>query len=352
MSDASTVRVSADGLRDAAARVFAACGVPPDDAWLVADSLVQADLWGHQSHGVLRVGWYVDRLRSGVMNAETKCEIVAGSGAVATLDGHDGIGQVIAAHAAEEAIGRAKRHGVGVVAVRNSNHFGTAAYFTRMAPPRGCVALLTTNSSPAMAPWGGRGKLVGSDPWSIAAPLDGDRQMVLDIANTGVARGKIYLARNHGTEIPDGWAVNAGGLPTRDPEEALLGTVLPMAGHKGYGISVMMDVLSGVLSGSGFGSSVHGPYQAEHPGRSGHLYLALDIAAFSPVQEFGERMTALVEELKSGSREGAEEVRYPGEIEGLAEARNARDGLLLPERTLADLREVAETLGVDLVEER
>ncbi|MGH3242976.1 MAG: Ldh family oxidoreductase [Spirillospora sp.] len=343
----STVRISADELRDAATRIFTACGVPPDDARLVSDSLVQADLWGHQSHGVLRVGWYVDRIRSGVMNGETKAELVTDHGAVATLDGHDGIGQVITARAAEEAIDRAERHGIGAVSVRNSNHFGTAAYFTRMAPPRGCIGILTTNSSPAMAPWDGRGKLVGSNPWSIAAPVDGDTQMVLDIANTAVARGKIYLARNRGEEIPDGWAVSAEGSPTRNPEKALLGTVLPMAGHKGYGISVMMDVLSGVLSGSGFGSGVSGPYQAELPGRSGHLYLALKIASFGPVEEFEERMKSLVAELKSGSREGAEEVHYPGEIEAIAETRNAREGLLLPERTLADLRRVAHDLGVD-----
>ncbi|WP_433274276.1 Ldh family oxidoreductase [Actinosynnema sp. CS-041913] len=348
----STVRVAADELRDATTRIFVACGVPLEDARLVADSLVQADLWGHQSHGVLRVGWYVDRIRSGVMNGVTKTEIVSDHGAVATMDGRDGIGQVIAARAAEEAIDRATRHGVGVVAVRNSNHFGTAAYFTRMAPPRGCIGILTTNSSPAMAPWGGRGKLVGSNPWSVAAPVDDGPHMVLDIANTAVARGKIYLARNQGNEIPDGWAVDADGTPTRDPDEALLGTVLPMAGHKGYGISVMMDVLSGVLGGSGFGSGVNGPYQSTEPGRSGHLYLALDIASFGPSPEFGERMTALVAELKSGSRDGAEEVRYPGEIESLAESRNAQEGLLLPERTIADLRRVGSELGVEVSVER
>ncbi|MUN35129.1 Ldh family oxidoreductase [Actinomadura litoris] len=346
------VRIAADELRDAATRIFAASGVPLEDAALVADSLVQADLWGHQSHGVLRVGWYVDRIRSGVMRPETKIETVSDLGAVMTLDGHDGVGQVITAHAARAAVERAGRHGVGVVAVRNSNHFGTAAYFTRMAPPRGQIGILTTNSSPAMAPWDGRGKLVGSNPWSIAAPLDGDRQMVLDIANTAVARGKIYLARNRGTRIPDGWAVAADGTPTRDPEAALLGTVLPMAGHKGYGISVMMDVLSGVLSGSGFGSLVNGPYQSEHPGRSGHLFMALDIAAFGPPGEFEERIKALVTELKSGSREGAEEVRYPGELEALAEERNLAEGLLLPERTLTDLRRVADSLGVEVLVER
>ena len=138
--------------------VLSAVGLPVADAHLVADSLVQADLWGHQSHGVMRLSWYVARIRAGVVHAVTQPELIVDAGAVAVLDGKDGVGQVIAAGAALEAVRRAKVHGIGAVAVRNSNHFGTAAYFTRMATPEGCIGLLTTNASPAMAPWGGDGK--------------------------------------------------------------------------------------------------------------------------------------------------------------------------------------------------
>ena len=246
--------VEAQALIDFATVVYAHAGVADRDALLLADSLVQADLWGHQSHSVMRLGWYLARLQSGAMHAKTTPEFVMDNGTVAVIDGHDGFGQVLAAFAAREAIRRAKQHGIGAIGVRNSNHFGTAMYYTLMAPREGCVALLTTNASPAMAPWGGREKLVGNNPWSIAAPAGRHVPMVMDIANTGVARGKVYLARQRGEAIPEGWAINAAGAPTTDAQEAIDGIILPMAQHKGYVISMMMDMLAGVLTGSGFGA--------------------------------------------------------------------------------------------------
>ena len=149
-------------LRRFAGDVYATAGMPRDDAALVADSLVQADLWGHQSHGVLRLDWYRARVRSGSMQAVTHAQLIVDSGAVAVIDGRDGVGQVLAHRAMREAISRAKRHGVGAVGVRNSNHFGTAMYYTRIAASEGCVGFLSTNASPSMAPWGGREKVVGN----------------------------------------------------------------------------------------------------------------------------------------------------------------------------------------------
>ncbi len=341
-------RINPNDLNAFCSAVYVALGVPEADAHLVADSLVQADLWGHQSHGVMRLSWYSARIRSGVMEAVTSPEFVVDAGAVAVLDGHDGVGQVLAARAAEEAIRRAKRHGIGAVAVRNSNHFGTAMYFTTMAPPQGCVAFLSTNASPAMAPWGGRKKTVGTNPWSIAAPAGRYAPMVLDIANTGVARGKIYLARQMGLPIPLGWAISAAGENTTDPTEAINGIILPMAEHKGYAIATMMDVLSGVLTGSAFGSNVHGPYQFEHNSGAGHLVIALNVETFLPLDEFDTRMEALIVELKSVPRaKGFDEVFYPGELEARNEAHNRKEGLLLSEDTLADLAKVAREFGLE-----
>src|SRR5688500_10034106 len=163
-------RTDAARLVDFVTDVYRWASVPEDDARLLADSLVQADLWGHQSHGVLRTGWYLARLESGVMSAQTQPRLVVDSGAVAGIEGNEGIGQVLTAHAAREAIRRSKVHGIAAVAVRNSNHFGTCMYYTRMGAEAGCVMLLTTNGGPAMAPWGGRKKIVGTNPWSIGAP--------------------------------------------------------------------------------------------------------------------------------------------------------------------------------------
>jgi LDH2 family malate/lactate/ureidoglycolate dehydrogenase len=340
-------RIPAERLTQFAAAVLAAVGVPAADATLVADSLVTADLWGHQSHGVMRLSWYVNRIRAGVMEAVTTPETVSDTGALAVVDGRDGVGQVLAAHAAREAARRAHTHGVGVVAVRNSNHFGTAAYFTRMAARDGCVAILTTNASPAMAPWGGRRKTVGTNPWSIAAPAGEHGVMVMDIANTAVARGKVYLARQRGEPIPAGWAIDADGAPTTDPGAAIAGVILPMAGHKGYAISLMMDVLSGVLTGSAFGAAVNGPYQFERRSGCGHLFIALDVAAFGDRDGFARRMEELVAEVRSVPlAQGFDAVLHPGELEARAAREHLRRGLSLPRQTLDDLRQLARATGV------
>jgi LDH2 family malate/lactate/ureidoglycolate dehydrogenase len=172
--------------------------------------------------------------------------------------------------------------------------------------------------------------------------------MVLDIANTSAARGKIYLAMQRGERIPEGWAINAAGAPTTDPRQAIDGVILPMAGHKGYAIAVIMDMLSGVLTGSGFGSRIHGPRQFEQKSNVGHLLIALDIATFQPVEEFGLRIEAQIAELKSVPlADGAKEVFYPGEIEARRDQENRRDGLMLPKVTLADLRRLAIELGLN-----
>ncbi|QDJ12223.1 Malate dehydrogenase (plasmid) [Roseomonas mucosa] len=340
-------RVDPGRLLDFATAVYEAFGLSPADARLCADTLVQADLWGHGSHGVLRLPWYAARLKSGACNPKASPEIVMDAGALAVVDGHAGMGQVLSAYAADEAVRRAKAHGIGAVGLRNSGHFGTAMYFTRRAAQAGCVAFLSTNASPAMAPWGGREKRVGTNPWSWAAPVGSRPPMVLDIANTGVARGKIYLAKQKGLPIPEGWALDAEGVPTTDPAAAIGGIILPMAAHKGYGIAVMMDVLSGVLTGSAFGNGVVGPYEPEKPSGAGQMMIALNIEAFMPAADFQARMETLVAELKGTPlAQGAEEIFYPGELEGRSEERGRRDGVLLPPDTLADLTRLADAVNL------
>jgi LDH2 family malate/lactate/ureidoglycolate dehydrogenase len=332
-----------------ATAIYEKAGMAAPDARVAADTLVQADLWGHQSHGVMRLSWYLGRLKAGVCDPRAKPELVVDAGAIAVIDGKDGMGQVLTAYAMEEAIRRSRAHGIGAVALRNSNHFGTAMYFTLIAARAGCVGFLATNASPAMAPWGGAKKTVGTNPWSWAAPAGDKPPMVLDIANTGVARGKIYLAKQKGLSIPEGWAINAAGAPTVDPNEAIEGIILPMAQHKGYAIAVMMDMLAGVLSGSAFGSAVHGPYQTEHRSGAGQFMIALDIAAFQPLAEFGERMERYIAELKSVPlAQGFEEIVYPGELEARNEARHRAERLLLPEDTRADLARLASEFDLKL----
>ena len=252
--------------------------------------------------------------------------------------------------AAQRSDRRAKAHGIGAVGVRNSNHFGTCMYYTRMGTQEGCVMLLTSNGGPAMAPWGGRKKIIGTNPWSVAAPAGRHPPFVMDMANTGVARGKIYLARNKRQPIPLGWAINAAGEPTTDPQEAIDGIILPMAGHKGYAIAMMVDMLSGVLTGSGFLSAGAQPVQDRREKQLRPLHdRDRHREAFQPLAQFNARMEALHRARSSRCRSPKDsiEVFYPGEMEANNEIVNRRDGLALPEDTLADLARIARETGLE-----
>ena len=342
------IRINADKLTDFATAVYTGAGMPERDARFVADTLVQADAWGHQSHGVLRLGWYLDRIKNGVMKPVTQPEFIVDAGSIAVIDGHDGVGHVVTDLATREAIKRAKAHGLGAVGVRMSNHFGTCMYYTRMGTQECCAMFLTSNGGPAMAPWGGRKKIIGTNPWSVATPAGRHPPFLMDMANTGVARGKIYLARNKRQAIPEGWAIDKDGAPTTDPQAAIDGIILPMAGHKGYAIAMMVDVLSGVLTGSGFLSNVHSPYKTDEKSNCGHFMIAIDITKFMPLADFNARMEQYIAEIKSVPlAKGYDEVFYPGEMEANNDIANRRDGLALPDDTLADLARIARETGLE-----
>jgi LDH2 family malate/lactate/ureidoglycolate dehydrogenase len=282
-----------------------------------------------------------------VMSPVTKPEFVVDSGAIALIDGHDGVGHVLTMLATQEAVRRAKQHGVAVVGVRSSNHFGTCMYYTRLGALDGCVMWLTSNGGPAMAPWGGRKKIIGTNPWSVAAPAGKHPPFLMDMANTGVARGKIYLARNRREKIPEGWAIDSNGAPTTDPQAAIDGIILPMAGHKGYAIAMMVDVLSGVLTGGGFLSQVHSPYKTAEQSNCGHFMVAVNIEALQPLSQFHERMEQYIAEIKSVPlAQGFDEIFYPGEMEARNDIANRRDGLLLPQDTCASLAAIAADTGL------
>lgn len=342
-----TILVNPHRLEACVARLFVEHGVPDADAQLVANTLVQADLWGHQSHGVLRTSWYIERLRHGVMSPVPAIDVIRDKGCLAVIDGRDGIGQVIAERATRLAIGKAKAFGIGSVAVRNSNHFGTLMYFTRLAALEGCIAFLTTNGGKAMAPWGGaKQKIIGTNPWSWAAPGGKYPPLLLDMANTGVARGKIYLARQRHEKIPFGWALDAEGAPTDDPTRAIEGIILPMAEHKGYAIAALMDVLAGVLSGSAFLSAVNGPYHYDRHSGCGHFITAYNIEDFIDAADFDRRIEAFVEEIKSQPlAQGVAEIFLPGEMEARAHRRQLDDGITLPADTWTELLKLASETG-------
>ena len=349
MTEPTTTRYAPDGLRAVATTILQAVGVPLDDAATVANSLIAAERWGHPSHGVMRLPWYVTRIRAGVVDPSTRSETLVDKGAVSLVDGRDGLGQVLASRAAVDAADRAGQHGIGLVGIRNSNHFGTAQYYTRMIAERGCVGIVTTNSSASMAPWGGRVKAIGNDPWSIAAPAGRHGYLVTDMANTQVARGKIYNARQRGVPIPEGWALDEDGLPTTDPVRAALGVLAPMGGHKGYAISMGMEILSGVLTGSAVAPNVIGPHVPDKRSGAGHMLLAIDIATFADPPEFARRTERLIDDMKAVPlAPGVDEILFPGELEDRNAARVDREGVDLAPKTIEELTALAAELGVEI----
>ncbi|PFG29819.1 Ldh family oxidoreductase [Paramicrobacterium agarici] len=341
-------RFSSQQLSDFATSILTAQGVPEPDAEIVSASLVAADMGGHESHGMLRLPWYSARLSSGAMSARTDPVVVTDAGAMTILDGRDGIGQVLVDRAMSRAMENAERFGIGAVGVRNSNHFGTAGHWTRSMAERGYVGILLTNSSPSMAPWGGLAKTVGSNPWSIATPGGPHGSVVLDISNSMVARGKIYAAIQNDADIPDTWALDAEGRATTDPHAALQGTLQPIGEHKGYGISFMIDMLAGVLTGSGYADQVVGPYSATGRSRCGHLVIAIKTDACLPRDELLKRADDLVELTVWGPL-AADSARIfvPGDHESENLERARLEGVQLPERTVSDLNELAVSLNVD-----
>ena len=339
--------VCPDKLRAFITEIYLKMGVPAAPAAHLADTLVMADLWGHSSHGVMRTFWYGARFASGATQIAAEPHLVTDTGPLLALDGGDGIGQWITQTAVDLAKDRAATFGIAAVSVRNSGHFGTSMYFTRQLAEAGMIGFLATNASPAVPPHGGVEKLIGNNPQSWAAPTGLETPFILDFAHSAVARGKIYLAREKGESIPADWALDADGNPTTDASEAIAGTLLPMAGHKGAGLAAMMDVLGGVLSASGHGPDVAGPYIADRRSGSGHLLMAINIASLRQLDEFTDEMQQMITRLKSSRRQpGVEDILYPGEPEFRHEQAARATGLGLPEEMMIRLIEEARSLGV------
>ena len=339
--------IDPERLRRLVNEIYLSMAVPTDMAAHLADTLVKADLWGHSSHGVMRTFWYGARIASGATRLDTEPQIITDTGPLVALDGGDGIGQWVTQQAVDLAVERARRFGIAAISIRNSGHFGTAMYFTRQLAMRNMIGFLATNASPAIPPAGGREKLIGNNPQSWAAPTGLETPYLLDFAHSAVARGKIYLAREKGEAIPIGWALDETGQPTSDPSAAIAGTLLPMAGHKGAGLSAMMDVLSGLLSGGEYGGGVTGPYIADRRSGAGHFLMAIDIASLRPLDGFLADMTAMIASWKaSPPQDGVTEIMFPGEPEYRHEMDARASGIALPDDVVTNLVARAADLGI------
>ena len=342
----------ADSLRSFCEEIFVSCGMAPEDAFIVADGLVQSNLRGVDSHGVTRVGIYAKRLKMGLVNPRPEVKILRESDATMLVDGDNGMGQVVGVSALELGLDRAKQSGGVYVGVRRSNHYGAGAYYVQRAVARDVAAFAYSNAPPTMAPWGGVDPYVGTNPYAFGVPAGGHPPIILDMATSIVARGKIILAAERGETIPEGWAIDKQGNQTTDAQEALQGSVLPFGGPKGYGLSLMIDIMAGALTGAGFGPRVNSLYDNfDEPQDVGAFFQLIDIGQFADPAAFKANIDRMIEEIKSSRRaEGTEEIFLPGEIEFRMERERKVSGIPVGAETVAELREVARSCDVDITD--
>jgi len=335
--------------RSFAARVLVANGLPPDDARTVAECLVRADLRGVDTHGLQYLPHYLKRVRMGLINAKPSLSIQKVTPVAGLLDGQNAFGFVVASRATAEAVEMARDFGVGLVSVRRSTHFGMAACYVLQAVEAGYISLVFTNASPAMPPWGGRQALLGTSPLAAGVPGGTEGSYVLDMLPVVAARGKLRRAARDGQELPVGYALDAQGRPTTDPKAALDGgVVLPIGGPKGSALSMLMDILGGVLSGAAYAGDVGNQFEAfDRPQDVGHFFLAIKPDLFVTRDEFLGRMDTLVQRVHECPKaEGFEEILMPGELEARLEAARIRTGIPYNPGDMAAIQREAAEAGL------
>jgi LDH2 family malate/lactate/ureidoglycolate dehydrogenase len=328
---------------------FEKLGLSLRNARLTAANLIFANLRGVDSHGVIRMKIYVDRLRAGGFKPKVRLKVVSDQESSVLIDARHGVGQVAAAAAMKLAISKAKKTGVAVVSVKNSNHFGASAFYAVQALEHGMIGFASTNAGPTMAPTGGREGRLGNNAMAIAVPAGRFPPIVLDMATGAVAWGKIFVARQEKRKIPATWALDKHGVPTDDPKAAAhQGLIQPFGGYKGYGLSLLIDILTGVLSGGGFSTHVRTLYkQIEAPSQVAHTCAALRIDAFIPLAAFRKRMDEMIQLMHFCPRApGVERILVPGEIEHETEQRRKAEGIPINAALRDELRVLGRELGV------
>ena len=344
------VRVDPQSLEAYAASVFERVGMQRDDADFCAGALVQCDLWGKSSHGIMRLPHYVRRMRSGAVNTRPVTRNLHGSRAFRVIDGDNGMGLLVGRDAMLGAIGLAGEFDVGVVGAVHSNHFGAAALYARLAVDQGMAGIVMTNTAPKVVAPGGARPITGSNPLAIGVPSHGDFPFLLDLSMSTVAGGKLLLAREAGEKIPFGWALDQTGEPTDDPAAAFAGYWLPAGGIKGLGLSYAVDVLAGLITGAAFGLGMRSQYSQEGvPSDTGHLMIALRLQAVIADDELERRMREFISAIKaSPMHEETGEMLVPGESAYRNERARRVEGIPLPAGLYTELVALGRELRADV----
>ena len=340
--------VRADDLQPMVTSIFQACGMTPDDAGLLSDTLVVADLRGCHSHGVLRVPDYVKKLREDGVDPRARPSVIKDRAAALVIDGNNAMGQITCEFAMKRAMERARDTGVAAAAVRGSNHCGAMAYFAMLAIPSDMIGIAITNSLPTMAPWGGCDRIIGINPLGVAIPAHMENHLVFDAAFSGSSHGKIRVYHQKGLDIPNGWAFDNDGLPTTDAAAAIDGLLQPIGGYKGIGLAIVMGVLSSMLSGAAYGTELGNMIDGPKSGEDGQFLMAINVASFEDVDVFKQRMDRAICQIRESKRATEGKAIYaPGGLEAETQAHYLRDGIPLNQITVDGLIASARDCGVD-----
>jgi LDH2 family malate/lactate/ureidoglycolate dehydrogenase len=342
-----SIRVPAPEIIALVTRIFASAGLPAPAAERVATGLVDADLEGLPSHGVMLLDMYVERIRRGSVTRETSAAIVSDRNTAIVLDAGHALGHLTGEQAMALAVERAKQMGVGIVAVRHGFHFGAAGRYAQRAAEAGCIGIAMCNTRPLMPAPGGAERVVGNNPLAIAVPSSGPVPIVLDMATSEAAMGKIRMAEKAGRAIPGNWAVKAGGTPTTNAAEAIAGMLLPSGGPKGFGLAFMIDLLCGLLSGGAIGDAVQPLYgDFATPYDCSHLFIAIDVAHFCEPDVFRAQAAAAAERIRASRRApGTDALFTPGEPEWRKRER-AGNHVAISVEVAEMLLRIAASLGV------
>lgn len=343
-------RYSKEFLEALTTNLARAAGLNAGDARIFAEALVDADLHAVSTHGLSRLSIYLRRMELGLIDPGATLSIDRQRAATLALDAGNGVGHVQAVKALDVLMPLAEQNGIAAATIRNSQHFGALSYYCNRAAARGCILLATTNCEPAMSPTGGYDAFFGTNPIAASFPTGKGFTIKVDLSTSAIARGNIIVASKKDQPIPLGWALDPDGEPTTDAKKALLGTVLTMAGHKGYALALMVELLSGVLSGAAIGSEVGSMYKnLDRKQDVGHFLCLLHIDAFMDYGEFIERVDKTIDRIKSGRKmAGVAEILVPGERSARIAAENARLGIPIGPETWKEIEEWCTRLKVKL----
>ncbi len=342
-------RVNPEGLEKLCAEAFAADGMAIENAKKVAASLVCADLRGVSSHGMVRLGTYIQRSHKEQWNQNPHFTFTQTLPAVCMMDGDDGFGSLVGTVAMEKAMELADIYGIGAVAVKKSAHFGMASYYPLLAAKKGFIGFACTNGMPNLAHFGSREGMLGTNPFSVAIPVSGQEPMVLDVACSVTARGNIANYKRENKPIPAGWAMDKDGNPTTDAEAALKGSVLPFGGHKGSGLAIVVDMLCGLLAGAAYGIHLRDAQLGEHSGgpNVGHFFVAMKVSAFCDPADFEQRAAAALQELRDAEKApGFNAIYMPGDLEAKKYQFNKENGILMGAGAFKEFCETCAALGL------